>query len=125
MVEVVQLGRVEYDELEQDVIALLYRAAKRAYRISLMGNISAEEEEHASEQAERLKDHINTLIDIEFEENTEEFKRLSEKLQVEIVVIKEKVQELTDLADTIETVAQVLAIVDDLVAIAAGLAGSA
>lgn len=125
MVEVVQLGRVEYDELEQDVIALLYRAAKRAYRISLMGNFSESEKKRASKQADDLKGYINTLIDNEFQENTEKFKELSEKLQVEIVVIKEKVQELTDLADTIETVAQVLAIVDDLVAIAAGLAGSA
>ena len=72
-----------------------------------------------------MSKEINKLIDEEFQENTKKFNDLSELLQTEIVVIKRKVEILTELADTLETVAQVLAIVDDLVAIAAGLAGSA
>lgn len=125
MVDTKQLGRIEYDELEQETIACLYKAAKRAYRISLRGDITEATEKRAGLLAEKLKRDINKLIDEEFQENTKKFNDLSELLQTEIVVIKRKVEILTELADTLETVAQVLAIVDDLVAIAAGLAGSA
>ena len=105
-----------------DIIGFLSKMVRLCLEASWNNDVPAGAQKILSDKALLLKGKIDVLINEQFHASAEQFKDAATELQGKVNDIKERIARLNKIADALELTAQISTIVDDAVAIAAGLA---
>lgn len=107
---------------EKDIIICLSEMTQCCYSSARDGLLTKEQRKEFSERADKLAILTQVLARKKFAELTDEFKAKQKDLSAVTIEIKQKLAAIEQIIDTLEAVNDVLRLVDQGLAIAAGLA---
>lgn len=114
-------GNVDVDA-ELDIIDRLTELTTICFRYARSGLIPKDERKEFSERAENLTNVTQILAKKKFASLSQDFLDSKKKLETVSLDVKKKIKELETAVETLKTINQILQIVDQGLAIAAGLA---